>query len=398
MTTTTWLRLALLSALAGCAPVIADVQTPTDATDATDDTDPGPLPCEADTVPLLTGQSTFEGPQRYRICAELPDSGECPPADGAWSLLYDALGPPPEPEFCGWIVDEVCGPFEAESDCCYVAHTEILCEGRPLTVHGAARTASLRAGSDWIGALPQLELGPALRQAAAQVWRRVALAEHASVASFARFSLELCALGAPPDLLLDAAAAQADEVRHARFALAVLAALTGQAQAPGPLDLDGVAPRTTPLQVLRATLLEGCVNETLAAAEVAEAARRCPDPELSARLHAVAQDESRHAALAWRTVRWLLQVHPQLRDPARQVIRDALARAATPATAAHTDPPAAELDWARAGLLPPSERAPLAHRVLHQVVRPLADQVIEGEPPSDPARTRAGQAGLAPEV
>ena len=38
------------------------------------------------------------------------------------------------------------------------------------------------------------------------------------MASFARFSLELMALGAPPELLLGSSQAQADEIAHAQTA------------------------------------------------------------------------------------------------------------------------------------------------------------------------------------
>jgi hypothetical protein len=46
------------------------------------------------------------------------------------------------------------------------------------------------------------------RKAPRALWR--ALFQHASVASFARFSLELLALGAPPDLVAAAHAAALD--------------------------------------------------------------------------------------------------------------------------------------------------------------------------------------------
>ena len=52
-----------------------------------------------------------------------------------------------------------------------------------------------------------------LRSAVADAWVRDALAEHASVASFARCMLELMSVGAPPQLLSAAALAANDEVR-----------------------------------------------------------------------------------------------------------------------------------------------------------------------------------------
>ena len=47
-------------------------------------------------------------------------------------------------------------------------------------------------------------------------WAEIAALEHASVASFARFTLQLLSLGAPPELLADVGQASADEIRRRR--------------------------------------------------------------------------------------------------------------------------------------------------------------------------------------
>src|SRR5262245_52773660 len=60
---------------------------------------------------------------------------------------------------------------------------------------------------------------------AARRWARAAQYEHASVASFARFSLELLALGAPSDLIARAHRAAIDELEHTELALGVARAL-----------------------------------------------------------------------------------------------------------------------------------------------------------------------------
>ncbi len=76
--------------------------------------------------------------------------------------------------------------------------------GRPLMVEGRARTASATARSDW-GAgdlgVSAHAIDAELRDALARHWLAVAALEHASVASFARFTLHLLALGAPPSLV-----------------------------------------------------------------------------------------------------------------------------------------------------------------------------------------------------
>ncbi|MFT5460280.1 MAG: hypothetical protein ACI9K2_006797, partial [Myxococcota bacterium] len=55
-----------------------------------------------------------------------------------------------------------------------------------------------------------------------------------------------------------------------------------------------------------ALVREGCVGESLAAIECAARAAGCTVPAVREVLDTLVRDESRHAALAWRTLRWLL--------------------------------------------------------------------------------------------
>lgn len=156
--------------------------------------------------------------------------------------------------------------------------------------------------------------------------------EHASVASFARASLELLALGAPPELVAATHAAAGDEVRHARLAFSIARAYGAAPSGPGPLDLGGAfAASVAPRAVARALALEGCVGETFGAAEARHAAAGCRDPELAA-LHAeIADDELTHAALAWRTLAWLFQAFgEEARNGAREGFAEALRSLGTP--------------------------------------------------------------------
>jgi hypothetical protein len=63
--------------------------------------------------------------------------------------------------------------------------------------------------------------------------------EHASIASFAKFSLQLVMVAAPSALLADAHAAAVDEIHHARVAFALASRLLGRPLGPGPVDLAG---------------------------------------------------------------------------------------------------------------------------------------------------------------
>ncbi|MBU0553311.1 hypothetical protein KKB55_22980 [Myxococcota bacterium] len=149
-------------------------------------------------------------------------------------------------------------------------------------------------------------------------WLDAARAEHAAIASFARLTLHLLGVAAPPDLLRDSNQAGIDEVEHARRCFALAARYGGQALGPGPFPLDGdpLGPLDLP-SITRAAVIEGCVGETLSALEAAEAAALATDPEAKAALELITEDETRHAELSWRVVRWALSLgDPQTRAAA----------------------------------------------------------------------------------
>jgi len=151
-------------------------------------------------------------------------------------------------------------------------------------------------------------LDPALRDRIGQRWAEAALNEHASIGSFARFSLQLLAVGAPPDLLADTHRAALDEVHHARLCFELAEIYLGEGLAPGPLPVDGALLDTAGLpEIAGGTVGEGCVGETVAALEARHAAEASPFPEIRRVLQLIARDEEKHAALAWRFVRWAIQ-------------------------------------------------------------------------------------------
>jgi len=230
-------------------------------------------------------------------------------------------------------VDDDCtdseeGPYCAPhySDNYYVCQEENCAIGRPLLVEGVARKASDVYRTDWVTPLgvSVAGLNRKTRRALAKHWSGVAAMEHASVASFARFSLQLMALGAPPELLLETQAAGADEVQHARTTFGIASAFAGVDVGPGPLSLDGVTMNTDTLSILRGLVMEACVGETLGVAEAHAAADAATDPAISAALRQIAEDETRHSALAWKTLRWMLEENPALRPVAADAFEEAI--------------------------------------------------------------------------
>jgi hypothetical protein len=186
-------------------------------------------------------------------------------------------------------------------------------EGRPFLIGGNARTAKVSQGADWqrasgckSEAFGSAELDAAERQVLHVAWLRRALQEHASIAAFSRFALQLLQLGAPAQLLLETQRATLDEINHARSCFALASRFAGCSLGPGALDVTGVTLDESLAAMVQSTILEGCVGETLAALEAAEAARYARDGEVKAALEQIAGDEARHAALAWRFVAWVL--------------------------------------------------------------------------------------------
>lgn len=214
--------------------------------------------------------------------------------------------------------------------CCYAQ--EVMCTppwvGRALRDddHAVLRAPSARR-RDWSREHASIadELSAEQRAAVAAHYAEVAAGEHASVASFAHTSLELMSLGAPPELLAETHRAALDEIEHARLAYA-LASAYGAPVGPGPLPMKrGYAPTRSELAV--STLRDACIPEAVGALLAAEVARAATAPAVRDAMKRIAEDEARHAELAFRTLAWAVRTGGS--DVARAV-EDALADAAAP--------------------------------------------------------------------
>ena len=244
--------------------------------------------------------------------------------------------------------------------------------GRPFVVEGQARIASVSATGGWSDAIviADLTLSPAERGEVAEHYLGMALAEHASIASFARFALQLLSVGAPSDLVEGCARAMSDETRHARFAFAVVEQLVGSPVAPGELNTTDAASHgdsglrsSSPSlrEIVRLAIREGAIGETLASVELALSAELASPPWLSKALRGLADDEARHAELAFRFVAWALQSDVSLQG----VIDEELSRPVSWVE----EPPRSKLEaW---GILTPRVRAQTRADALALVVRPL---------------------------
>ncbi len=175
--------------------------------------------------------------------------------------------------------------------------------GRPMRIRNRIWLGPRRRGAGCDdGARPALDgLGAWRRAWLAERWLAAARTEHASVPAFERLAAQLAQIQAPAALIDRCHAARADEVRHARRCFALARAYSGvpwtgaalPTPEPGPVDLPALAIES---------LHEGCVGEGVAADLAAAAAPRASDPVLAGTLAMIADDEARHAELAWSVI------------------------------------------------------------------------------------------------
>jgi hypothetical protein len=247
--------------------------------------------------------------------------------------------------------------------------------GRPFLVEGQERVATVAARTDWTIAFAPAVAGLSneARQTAANAWARIGQMEHASVAAFARFALQLLSLGAPAELLELTTQAMADETRHARLAFGIASAFGEKPVGPAKLDVEHSLNETSLADVVRLVVREGCIGETSAALEAREAAERAASPELTRMLAGVADDESRHAELAWRFVSWALERAPR---EVGQVLESELERAARATQTSLPEASADELAVEHCGLVGERLRRQLQNAAFHEVIAPCARALL----------------------
>ncbi|HWP06404.1 MAG TPA: ferritin-like domain-containing protein [Polyangiaceae bacterium] len=306
------------------------------------------------------------------------------------SLCATYVGP--STPACGFYVDGVACQTEADrcsgDECnCALVNGRRDCVmglggcGRPFLIDGAARRADCEERTDWSAAdvaprcLATLDAGE--RRALAAYFTDIALMEHASIAAFARFSLELVALGAPSELVMDAALAMTDETRHAELAFALASAYAGAPLGPTKLPVDGALAAPTLESVLENVLLEGCIGETVAAAEAQELARSAQDPVVRGVFATIARDEARHAALAYRFVSFAIGHDRELSERVvRRILARELERAGEQSPADGCERGAEEERNLALGIAGAAFRTTLRRDTLRAVVAPCLNAVL----------------------
>jgi hypothetical protein len=340
------------------------------------------------------------------ICECGPLIGQCiaanctTDADCDAGMLCASYSPLPGCPMIGYACQSPDDQCTSDADCagetCTVVGDHRECSGvscaigRPFLIDGEERLATASDRSDWLETCPEPDLtglGPDARESLADAWTRVALMEHASIAAFARFTLELLAFGAPAALVQSSSQAMRDEIEHARQAFALASVYAGTPRGPGTLDVGGSLSCVELQASVLNAFVEGCVGETVAALEAREAGELATDPAVRSVLSRVADEEARHALLAFEFVKWALpRGGASLRDDllralSAEIEKSTLAIAGTSGESAESGALVAH------GILPEARRRALRRGVLLDVIAPCLTEL---------ARESASSAAVAP--
>lgn len=330
-------------------------------------------------------------------CRAVPESGMCLPADEIRSELVG--------QGCGIVTRRVLGEAELKlpdwasdfetgesgdsgSDehlqCCYPVEVRDqrgseCVVGRPMLLAGQVTLASVAQGPAQArvsSAGPELAGIPDdLRTRLAEAWLEIARGEHASVAAFARLSLELMRFGAPSYLVDQAHAAARDELVHAALAFELASAYAGRAYQPGPMPLPAELPLAVDVAELTlAAAREGCLNETMAAREAMEAADQVIDPHVRKILRRIAADESRHAIFSWQLLKWGLARAPDIAPQVGRILDFSTSEPSEQGPGSTFEASAAD-ELLRHGVLPAQLRDELALDSRRAVIHPCWQQL-----------------------
>ena len=136
-------------------------------------------------------------------------------------------------------------------------------------------------------------------------WIQKGLAEHASIATFSKFNLELMSIGSPLWLIQLATNAITDEIRHTQIAFDIANTMnhndelcnTPNKFPSHKINIDGDWNK-----IALDTAIGGCIGETISALTMEVGFNNIIDEYI----YSIAKDEIRHSALAWTAIKWMI--------------------------------------------------------------------------------------------
>ena len=208
-------------------------------------------------------------------------------------------------------------------------------DGRPFTVDGKSRTTTSQTfhggctsdAASWkIEQKTLLVENNTYNHEIGIEWIKHAEAEHASVASFARHTLQLMSIGAPSELLISSQQASIDEVKHAKMCYGFASVFLDSDVSPGALDVDRSLEHINIEDIIQSVIQDGCIEETLSAIEAHFTAYHAKDDAVKATLTQIASDETKHAQLAWDTIIWITKKYSEYQPLVKETFHAELER------------------------------------------------------------------------
>jgi hypothetical protein len=224
-------------------------------------------------------------------------------------------------------------------------HTILNCEVAPVAK--GATPASVVCEEQWTPQAICMRIIPGRRpegflatssfedsSTAGELLARMAALEAASVPAFLILRDELLAHGAPTPYVALAERFAADEVRHA----SLMTALARRYRAEPVFTNVPTRPVRALGRMAAENAVEGCVRETFGAVVAHWQARHASDPVVRQTMCSIAEDETRHAQLAWQLDGWFrarlsLAEQRRLREARAHAVDELLAP--SPGSTAH---------------------------------------------------------------
>jgi hypothetical protein len=291
-------------------------------------------------------------------------------------------------------------PFDSGCEAGFMSNGDGGCQPisvrRPFLVGSSMRSAEAVARSDWSREIAPVtkELDVVTADLLAESWLRDGLEEHASVAAFARFTMHLLSVGAPPDLVARSQRASLDEIEHARACFALAERYRKKTRGPSSLIIhDAMGPMSL-AEIAALTAEEGCVGETLGAVLAAEQLAVATDPATRRILRRIASDEARHAELAWHFTKWAVMKGGS--DVKRAVIRATERAIASTLAMEIRSYDGIDVDvWHSYGRLTCREARAVAARAIREVVAPCLATVMGDGAAASARRPRNADVGVS---
>ena len=168
--------------------------------------------------------------------------------------------------------------------------------------------------SNWTHSIV-LNIPESIKSHIIEYWLNSSISEHTSIASFNKHSLELIALGAPSSLLIRCNQAAIDETVHAVLCMSVVSSVSGKQLSDPTTNVANLLPsQPTAKEVMMSVIYDGCINETIAAYSAKVVSYHTEEPTIKKILEKIDMEEMTHALLAFDTLDWIINKHPDLKE------------------------------------------------------------------------------------